>query len=182
MNSSMLNKAANFIWFQTIWFLAIFTQYEFVWVIGLLFVAFFLISPAKTRDMVLLMIVIVLGCVVDSALTLANLFLFNSAVFVVPIPFWLIALWGAFSLTLPYSLNYLQSKTLLCALLGAIFGPISYWAGERFGAVVFPQSLGLTLFTLAIVWAAIFPLCMVLTRHVESYFQDKSQLKRQEKS
>lgn len=184
MYSSMLNKAANFIWFQTIWFLVIFTQYEFIWVIGLLFIAFFLISPAKLRDGVLMLVIVMLGTLIDSGLTLANIFSFESAAYVVPIPLWLVALWGAFSLTLPYSLNYLQTKGWLCVLLGAVFGPISYWAGERFGAVIFPKSLWWTLFILAVVWATLFPLSMVIARYVETFFKDKSQphFERQEKS
>ena len=152
--------------------------------IGLLFIAFFAFSRAKYRDAVLMLVIVILGTVVDSVLTKTGLFLFNSAVYVVPIPVWLIALWGAFSLTLPYSLNYLQGRWVVCVLLGAVFGPISYWAGERFGAVVFPQALWSTLVILSAVWAVTFPVCMGIARGIEQYFTDNSQpqFERQEKS
>lgn len=172
MNSNMLNKVVNFIWFQTIWVLVIFTQYAFIWLIGLLFVAFFILSPARRRDIALMITAMVFGSVVDSLLTIFNIFAFNSAIYFIPIPLWLTALWGAFALTLPYSLNYLQGRWWICAFLGSISGPLSYWAGARFGAVIFPHTLLYTLGILAMVWAIVFPACMYLTSCANRFFKE----------
>ncbi|WP_137167095.1 DUF2878 domain-containing protein [Salinimonas lutimaris] len=162
MNSQTLNKVVNFIWFQTIWFLAIFTQYAYSWLLVGLLAAFFVFSARRGPDLVLMVLVVLLGLVVDSLLTVAGIFVFSSPGFGLPIPLWLLALWAGFSLTLPYSLNYLQGHPVICALLGAIFGPLSYWAGARFGAVSFDQELSITLGLLAVVWAGVFPLCMFI--------------------
>ena len=105
---------------------------------------------------------VLLGLLVDGLLTITGVFIFTAPGFSLPIPLWLLALWAGFSLTLPYSLNYLQGHPVICALLGGIFGPLSYWAGARFDAVSFGQDLYFTLGLLAIVWACVFPLCMVI--------------------
>ena len=42
------------------------------------------------------------------------------------------------------------------ALLGAIGGPLSYYAGQRMGAVAFGFGLGPTLAVLAVIWAGLF--------------------------
>jgi hypothetical protein len=51
-----------------------------------------------------------------------------------PLPVWLAVLWLLFSTTLGHSLAWLQSRPLLAAALGAVFGPLSYCAGLRLGA------------------------------------------------
>ena len=159
-----LQKALNFVWFQAIWFLAIIFQYEYIWLIGLLFIVFFAVTSFPQRDALLMAVVALVGVVVDSLLTATKIFIFaEHAATLLPIPWWLVALWAAFSLTLLHSLRYLNRHLLLSAVLGAIFGPLSYWAGERLGAVSFGHDLVVTLAILAGVWSIIMPLCFYLS-------------------
>ena len=164
MTRSTLNKLINFIWFQCIWGLAIFTQYQFWWAIAGLLVGFFLVCRQPRLDATCMVIIVVVGTAVDSILTLTGIFAFSGPVYAVPIPLWLIGLWAGFSLTLGHSLNYLQGRPGLSALLGVIFGPLSYWAGARFGAVDFPNSVVFTLIVLALIWGVLFPLCMYVCK------------------
>lgn len=168
MSNQTLNKVANFIWFQTVWFLAIFTQYAYSWLLVGLLVGFFVFSARRGPDLVLMVAIMLLGGVIDSVLTMVGIFAFSSPGFGLPIPLWLLALWAGFSLTLPYSLNYLQGNPVICAVLGAIFGPLSYWAGARFGAVSFNYELSITLGLLAVVWACVFPMCMYIESKTHS--------------
>ena len=46
---------------------------------------------------------------------------------------------------------------LLCAVLGAVSGPLSYYAGQRLGAVAFPLGLWPTLIGLGLLWGGLFP-------------------------
>ena len=48
-------------------------------------------------------------------------------------------------------------------LLGAIGGPMSYYAGQRLGAVQFGFGLWPTLALLAVIWAGLFPALQWLT-------------------
>lgn len=174
MNATTLTKIANFVWFQSIWALAIFTQYRFWYVIGGLLILFYILSNQRLRDLACMGAIMVLGTLIDSVLTMVSIFVFTGPTFFVPIPLWLVALWGAFALTLSYSLNYLQHRYAICAALGAVFGPISYWAGERFNAVEFDYSLALTLGVLAAVWAVTFPLCVWICQQTEQHFSFNS--------
>jgi hypothetical protein len=49
------------------------------------------------------------------------------------LPVWLISLWLLFVTSLPLMQSLLQKKYWLAALVGAVFGPLSYRAGEQFG-------------------------------------------------
>ncbi|QPG04380.1 DUF2878 domain-containing protein [Salinimonas marina] len=173
MNRNTLNKLVNFVWFQSIWVLAIFTQYQFWWALAVLLVVFFLMTSQPRLDAVCMLLVVALGTLVDSALTLTGMFAFSGPVYGVPIPLWLVALWAGFSLTLGHSLNYLQGRPGISALLGVIFGPLSYWAGARFGAVDFPNSLIFTLIILAVVWGLLFPLCMYVYKICQTRLSPK---------
>lgn len=70
-------------------------------------------------------------------------------------PLWLAALWGNFALTLNHSLRPVLERPALAILLGAIGGPLAYWAGARFGIAEFlaPQYRGLL--ALALIWASV---------------------------
>ena len=176
MKRATQNKLINFIWFQCIWVLAIFTQYDYWWIMVGLLVGFFFFTRKPYTDALGMVLIVILGTLIDSALTLGGVYVFESPVYGVPIPLWLIALWAGFALTLGHSLNYLQSHLVICALLGAIFGPVSYWAGARFGAVGFPNSIISTLLILAIIWGVLFPTCMFIYRHCHARLSEKTAL------
>lgn len=78
-------------------------------------------------------------------------------------PGWILALWALFAITLRAPLRWLHTRLPLAALLGAIGGPLSYAAAERLGACRLPEP-GLALAALALGWAAITPLLLVLAR------------------
>lgn len=78
MSNQTLNKVANFIWFQTVWFLAIFTQYAYSWLLVGLLVGFFVFSARRGPDLVLMVAIMLLGGVIDSVLTMVGIFAFSS--------------------------------------------------------------------------------------------------------
>lgn len=81
-------------------------------------------------------------------------------------PMWIIALWMSFATTLNVSLRWLQPRPLLAAGLGLLFGPLAWWAGQAMGALRLTHhwsDLGL----LALGWAIIMPLLMVVARQLE---------------
>lgn len=50
-------------------------------------------------------------------------------------PSWMVALWGLFATTFNVSLRSLRERPAVGALLGAVGGPIAYYAGSRLGAL-----------------------------------------------
>jgi len=157
MPASAIRKVLYFVWFQTIWFLAILYTSEHVAIIGLLIAAFFILSPRKKTDLIMAAGIAIYGCVIDGALLWSGFFAFSDYEGWL-IPIWLISLWIAFGLMLRVSLDYLQGRYALAAVLGAVSGPLSYYAGAQAGAVVFPADTVLTLGILSTLWAVTVPL------------------------
>lgn len=94
------------------------------------------------------------GLVVDSVLIGAGVF---GAVGYRPVswlcPFWLAAMWFNFAATFDFSMAWARTKPLAAVALGAVGGPLSYWAGERLGVVSFGDSPALPLAVLTVSWA-----------------------------
>lgn len=163
-------KLGNFVWFQSIWFLAVFTQYQFFLVICALVAAHFLFIRHRKKEAFCVLPVAFFGCFVDICLTFAGFFQFSEHILFINIPYWLVALWIGFAATLGHSLSYLQNRFPLAVILGAISAPMSYWAGNRFGAVEFPLGLLFTMVVLACVWAVLLPLALKWVVAIEQKF------------
>ena len=116
-------------------------------------------SLAQVR---LIAVVCVLGSTVDSLLLNAGVFAFKQPG--VLIPFWLVLLWALLAITLNHCLAWTAKPLWRAILLGAIGGPLSYYAGQRLGAVQFPMGLWPTLLGLSLLWAGVFPLLSTCSR------------------
>lgn len=167
MSPELLRKIANFVWFQTIWVLTIVFQYEWFWLVCLLLISFLLITDDRMADVCVIGLVAITGIIVDSGLTIAGLFIFDSPSYGIAIPLWLAALWMAFAGTLRHSLRYFMGHWKMCALAGAISGPLSYYGGVKLGAVEFGYPLLHSLAVLSVTWALILPLSFWIAMQVE---------------
>lgn len=76
---------------------------------------------------------------------------------------WIVAMWALFATTLNYSLGWLRGRWALATILGAIAGPLSYWAGVRMGALQFVDPLKAVI-ALAIGWGVATPLLLALAQ------------------
>ena len=72
-------------------------------------------------------------------------------------PYWLIALWGLFAVSLNVALRWLRGRYVLAAAVGAVVGPLSYLSGVRLGAASFVDPAA-ALFTVALGWSVALPL------------------------
>lgn len=112
----------------------------------------------------LLATVVVIGGVWESTLIFFGLLAYpHNKVIDGIAPLWILALWGLFAAQLNTTYRWLKSRVMTSALLGAFAGPISFHAGAALGAVRFVRVLPATL-SLAIGWAVILPLIIVLSR------------------
>lgn len=73
-------------------------------------------------------------------------------------PIWMIALWLLFISTLTASLGWLRGRYLLSFALGAVFGPLSYLAGEGLGAITLPHPPLFSIMAFAMTWAIVLPI------------------------
>lgn len=80
-------------------------------------------------------------------------------------PIWILALWFGFG-TLPNaSLAWLKGRWGLQAVLGAISGPLTYWAGVKLGAATLPDASG-SLFAIGVAWALALPAIFLMAEAV----------------
>ena len=153
----MLNNLANAGLFQLGWFACVLGGNS-LWLLlaGGALLAHLLWISRSLAEVRLVVVVCVLGSAVDSLLLNAGVFAFKQPGIL--IPFWLVLLWALLAITLNHCLAWTAKPCWRAALLGAIGGSLSYYAGQRLGAVQFPQGLWPTLPGLGLLWAALFPL------------------------
>ena len=81
-------------------------------------------------------------------------------------PWWMLALWALFSTTLNVSLAWLHERPAVAAALGAVSGPLAYWAGQGLGALEL-RAPSAALAALALGWAALLPALLLLARRLD---------------
>jgi len=162
----------NFVLFQLGWFACVIGAGRGFPMSGtavaLLIVAVHVLRAARPVDeMKLIGVALAIGLVWDSALASSGWIRFTSGVLVDGVaPPWILALWSLFATTLNVSLGWLKGRIVLAALLGAVAGPLSYWAGARFGAIDF-IALTPALCALAIGWAVMTPLLVAAAKRFD---------------
>jgi Protein of unknown function (DUF2878) len=157
----------NFVAFQLGWFACVVGAAR-GWpvtgtAIATVIVAWHIVRAARpAEELKLIVVALLLGALWDSSLSALGLLDFTSGTRLVGLaPPWILALWALFATTLNLSLEWLKQRWLLAALLGAVAGPLSYWAGVRLGAVQFVAPW-LVLTVLSIGWALMTPLLVVV--------------------
>mgnify|MGYP002623862045 CR=1 FL=1 len=86
-------------------------------------------------------------------------------------PHWMVVLWMAFGATLNVAHRWLHGRWLVAALLGAVFGPLSYLAGARLGGVAFPLSAEQGMVALALTWLIAMPAAVALAARLAEPLQ-----------
>ena len=159
----MLKNLANAGLFQLGWFACVLGGNS-LWLVlaGAALMAHLLWISRSMAEVRLVLAVCLLGTAVDSLLLNAGVFAFKQPGFL--IPFWLVVLWALLAITLNHCLAWTAKPLWRAILLGAISGPLSYYAGQRLGAVQFPLCLWPTLAGLILLLAGLFPLLNACSR------------------
>lgn len=135
--------------------------------IGLSYVILhFMFSKMRTRDIKIMLIIGVTGIIIDCILTLIEIVsfpLYNTKI--LPIPFWLMALWFVFALMVPYSLYWLKNNLVIACIAGAIGGSFSYFLGHKLGALSLTDPVIISTSIYFIFWGLFFPITLKIVRH-----------------
>lgn len=83
-------------------------------------------------------------------------------------PYWIVAMWMLFATTLNRSMSWLKGRQALAAAMGAIAGPMSYYAGNRLGGIEFEDPLAATI-ALSVGWALIMPVVVLLAERLNGF-------------
>lgn len=107
-----------------------------------------------------------LGYSADSLLVLTGLMSFPpQAQLGAPSTVWMVALWANLALTLNHSLYWLQHRYRLSALIGAIAGPVAYFAGDKLHAITLDAGM-LSLLAIGILWLVCMPFMVWLAQTI----------------
>lgn len=153
----------NFVAFQTAWFACVLGAANDLAFAGTLAVVAAValhlwLAPRPRPELRLIGIVTAIGLTWDSTIVLLGLMTYATGTFATGVaPHWIIAMWALFATALNLSLGWLKGRRVPAMLLGAIGGPLAYYAGYRFGAID-AADLPLALFVQGVGWAVMMPL------------------------
>ena len=170
-----IGLAINFIGFQIGWFACVIGAAKGLPVVSvvcaLLIVAYHLYRSHSITELYIVMVAMLIGFVWESLLVASGWLSYsNSGDTELFAPLWLVAMWALFATTINLSMAWLKGRWALAALMGAIFGPLAFVAGEKLGAVTFlNQPVALT--ALALGWALLMPLLLRLADQFENCFK-----------
>jgi hypothetical protein len=118
-------------------------------------------------ELCLIVSAVFIGLIWESLLLASNWLSYssseNNALFA---PVWLVAMWALFATTINHSMAWLKDRYFLALILGAIFGPLAFIAGENLGAVVFVDRT-MALVALALGWSGLMPLLLWLAERIK---------------
>lgn len=165
-----LRRFANFAAFQTVWLLSLVGAGSgFPW-LGpaalLLFMAGHFPGAAAPRaDALLVLTAAAAGLCCDTLYIRAGLLAYAAPLPSPALaPFWIVAMWMNFGMTLNESLAWLKDRLLLGALLGAVGGPLAYLAGIRLQAARMTAEPWLVLVVIGLSWAIAVVLLLLAAR------------------
>ncbi|GLH46842.1 DUF2878 domain-containing protein [Pseudomonas lactis] len=162
----MLKPLANAVLFQCGWFVCVLGGDSRWLLIGIAALGVHLLWISSwTREGQVILAVTVLGTLVDTALRGLGVFEFNTPGPLIPL--WLILLWALLATTLRHCLAWSAQPWWLASLLGAVGGPLSYYAGSQLAGVSFGYGTIPTLIGLALLWAMLFPLLHRIAQRLE---------------
>jgi len=121
------------------------------------------------REALLLAIAGAIGAVWDGLLTGFGWMVYPSGIFYQWLaPTWIIAMWIGFATTFNISLSWLKERWFLASALGAVGGPLAYFAGAELGGVTFPDPL-VALTVIAGGWSFIMPMLLAIAGRLDGF-------------
>ena len=146
-------RVANAVGFQAFWFACILGQSQWLALpLALLLIHLTLVS-SKRRELLIVGICIGVGLLSDSILTLVGLFIFQPEQMQLGlIPVWLVLLWAGLGATFLHSFSALFNRPGLMIMVFTLLAPVSYFAGERLGAVSLAWPIWQSYLGIALTW------------------------------
>ena len=163
----MLERLTNAALFQLGWFACVVGGNSLWLLVPLAALVIHLLWISRWADEGrLILSVVLLGTTVDSTLRWLGVFDFAD---VAPlIPLWLMLLWALLATTLRHCLAWSAHPWWLASALGAIGGPLSYYAGSQLAGVQFPYGQWVTLIGIGALWAMLFPTLHFMAQRLAS--------------
>ena len=177
MNSSLINNLINLALFQGVWFITVIgaaqgnTWYGIAGLSCFICIHYFVAHTVKA-DFLLATAAILLGLIIETTLIQTGALNYTHSITSPQLaPLWMLILWANLALTLNGCLRWLQGRYVLAAILGAAGGPLTYFGGMKLGAATSTLPLVTTLGVIAIIYAFITPLLLLIAKQITQFTQ-----------
>ncbi|MBE0370064.1 DUF2878 domain-containing protein [Pseudoalteromonas aurantia] len=165
--SAKVRLVINFSLFQLCWFSALFMQADAIFFILVCIAAMFIFVSNKKQSGFLVICLLPVSLLLEILSISLGIINYGSPT----IPVWLVGIWVAFILTFNESLKKVMSLGVWQAMcLFAVFAPLSYQAGEKFGALTIDFSLVDFWFAFSAIWAVYSVAVRTLYRAITTNF------------
>ncbi|CAE6900523.1 conserved membrane protein of unknown function [Pseudomonas marincola] len=173
----MSKLLANALLFQLGWFTCILAGNS-LWllIVGAVLAIHLLWTSSWHAEGKLLISVFLAGSALDTFLL--NLGLFQLPVESKVIPLWWALLWPLFASTLNHCLAWTAKPWWRASLLGALGGPLSYYAGVELAGIQMPHGEWPTLLLLAVIWAGVMPILHGFSSLYRSQYEQRLRTQR----
>lgn len=177
----MIRTLVNFAAFQLGWFACVLgaanaSAWVGLLVAGLAITLHLALAERPGQESRLIGAAVLMGLVADSLLVNSGWLRYASpGPFSGLAPVWIVAMWALFATTLNVSMGWLKGRPGLAVLLGAVFGPLSYLAGQRLGALEFVD-FNSAMLALVVAWALAMPLLMLAAARFDGVRRPQARL------
>ncbi len=170
---STVHVLANAVAFKGVWAAAILgaanlSPWLGVWAAAAVLTGHLFAVPNKHQELRLVLLTALIGFSTDSLFAAAGLLQYTSgqpASWLAPV--WIFGLWVGFGTTLNVAFRWLHNRWTLATILGAVSGPLSYFAGAKMGAVSFADTT-LAMISLSATWSVLLPSLLALASSIGS--------------
>jgi hypothetical protein len=170
----MHRNVLNFVVFQGAWFACVLggaREFELLGTlaVGAAVALHLVLAPRPVIEAALVAIVATIGLLWDSLIVTLGLMAYPSGSPAPGLaPVWIVAMWALFATTLNVSLGWLRGRPVLAALLGAVGGPLAYFAGHRLGGIDLPDP-AFALLVQGLGWSLLMPLLAWLASRLDGF-------------
>ncbi|MBN2430149.1 MAG: DUF2878 domain-containing protein [Acidobacteria bacterium] len=171
----MLEKLLNYGLLQGGWFICVLgVAWGDPWIgpmaIGIILAYHFWRSRDRRREILFVALAGGMGLLVDSLQKVGGLINYHHDTLAIPwlAPLYIVSLWMLYASTFTSSMDWMRRSYALAIAAGAVFGPLSYLAGQRLGAISFAYGQEMTLGILAVVWGAANPILVLVSNRIFS--------------
>ena len=130
----------------------------------ILIIHFLVISTKLKPELLTLFLTTVVGCIFETVLISQNVYVLPLGNTLVPV--WLICIWILFSTTLNHSLRWMRGRYISSAVLGFVFGPVSYSAGVGFELFEIHEPSWQRLVVIGFGWALLTPFFIFISERI----------------
>lgn len=161
----------NYFAFYALWFLILFSEQAKSPYIALPIVGMYLVthivcfSQSPARETFLICALTVIGALNETILSLSGLVQYLGA-YVEGVSWWTLSLWATFATTYWHAFSWLESRTILSCILGALVAPPCYIWIQRIGAITFPEGVLPATVAIGALWACVLPVTFWISKSV----------------